>query len=69
MLDTQALNTQVPAEHTIAILQGDTIIHSGMMADSRQRWDDCMLDSNHGIYVYAGRAIDNKWYRIAWAVK
>ena len=69
MIDTARLNADVPNEHTIAITRDDNIIHSGMMADSRIEWDNIMLDGNHGLYTYAGKAIDGKWYRMNWAVK
>lgn len=69
MITESALNAQVPKSHTIAIVQDDTIIHSGMMADSRKRWDDVSLDGNHGNYQYIGRTIDNRWNRITWMIK
>jgi len=69
MITSEALNKQVSKQHTIAIIHNDTIIHTGMMADSRKAWDNIALNNKHGLFTYVGRLIDGSWNRITWMVK
>jgi len=56
----------IPAEHTAAILKDNEVIYSGMVKDSKVKWDNLPFEGIHGIFQYALKAIDNKWYRYTW---
>jgi len=66
MIDNNSLNAQVPKSHTTAILQDETIIHSGMLADCKDRWNELPFYQNHGLYSFVVKAIDSKWYLSSW---
>ena len=66
MIDNNSLNAQVPQSHTTAILHNETILHSGMLVDCKNRWEQLPFYQNHGLYSFAVKAIDGKWYLASW---
>ena len=56
----------IPSDHTVAIIKGEEIYYSGMMKDSKAKWESLPFDTGHGIYQYIMKAINGKWYRHTW---
>jgi hypothetical protein len=56
----------IPENHTSAIITNHKLYFSGNTEQCVKKWDSIPFESDHDIYTYIIKSVENKWYVHTW---